>query len=132
MKRIFFLILCAWVLLPGVSQADVVVMSVPWTSTAGGTFTKSISIKGTITNICFFHGTATDLYDVVLTKPVSNYDVLEGAGANLAVANNTCFVPFAKNKDGDNGMLVMLDHTLTLSISNAGAATSGIVEITFK
>ena len=64
----------------------------------------------------------TDLYDITITD-TEGYDVMQGAGANRATATNQTAVPTATS---------VAFGTLTLNVSNAGAAKAGVAVLYIK
>lgn len=98
-----------------------------WTSSAGGSAsgTTTAQYTGEVIYAAFVPGTGADqpdnLYDVTLTTSGA-VDVLGGTGANLSNASTVY-------KDDTDGLTSVSASTLTLSVSNAGAANTGQVVV---
>lgn len=93
-----------------------------WTSTAGGAaslITDRTYAGEVLAVLTDPDGSAapTDNYDVTITD-TEGYDVLQGAGADRDTANTETAVPAAKS---------IAFGQLTLNVSNAGNAKSGVV-----
>ena len=93
-------------------------------ASATQTVTTAHSYYGFVTQAYLDHGgtTPTNLYDLVITDEYG-VDVLNGKGANIAVATDTYTYTQA---DLDNGMAC--SGQLTFSGTNGGTS-SGVVEI---
>ncbi len=94
-----------------------------WTSTAGGVADKATT--ETYTGHVFLCVTdpddsaaPTDLYDITITDG-DGVDVLNGDGADRATATTEQFVAFG----------FVFNSTLTLNVTNAGNAKSGVVTL---
>jgi len=92
-----------------------------WTSSAGGAAdaTTGEAYSGRVLECVVIPGTTTptDLFDVVITDQ-NSIDVLHGLGANCSNASTTVLSP---------GLGAVANSPLTLAITNAGAATDGVV-----
>jgi hypothetical protein len=91
-----------------------------WTSSAGGVadLVTSRSYYGEVLALVTDPGSTApdDNYDLTITDS-EGFDVLQGAGANRDTANTETAVPTATS---------VAFGTLTLNVSNAGAAKDGV------
>ena len=100
------------------------------TGVVSGTATKRLT--GSLLRVVFIPDSGgtqpSDLYDVVLNDD-NGLNVLAGQGANLSNATASNVVPGVPLKDGTTTSIsvCILDDTLTLGITNAGAAKGGNV-----
>lgn len=114
----------------GVSRSALTRYLIDWESTAGGSYTDTITLQaaGELIAVSFGPGSpAPDAnYDVVITDE-EGVDILAGQGANLSATVSTMVTPGIPVKDGTTTSVgcrpVMGD--LSLSITNAGASKQG-------
>ena len=101
-----------------------------WVSDSSGNVTQTTSTKvwGTICRVIIDPGATapTALYDATLTDE-AGIDLLVGQGANLSATDTTSFVPLLEGTDGTTTAMfpIIVNDTLTLTITNAGADKTG-------
>lgn len=109
-------------------------ITLDWTSDASGNVsgTNTKYLSGEILRIIFIPDSGgtqpTDGYDVVLNDD-NGVDILANQGANLSNANTSVVCPGVALKDGTTTSVrpVVIDDTLELQVSNAGASKGGKV-----
>lgn len=101
-------------------------ISFAWTASAGGAAdgVTTAKITGMLERVVFDWVDADNLYDVVINDSDS-IDVLMGNGANLAQAD-------VQKDNVTDGLAAIVNTTLTLAVTNAGNATTGVVHLYFR
>ena len=110
------------------------VTSLQWTSDNAGDFLATIDkVYGEIRRVTFVPSSGatspTDAYDVTLAD-VDSYDILQGAGANLARDAVSATCPMVGSQGTSIPLAVYSPFTLT--VANAGTTRTGTIRIVTK
>lgn len=114
------------------SASGITKVTIPWTSSAGGSYTEAILLTGFLVQVEFVPGatTPTAAYDITIPN-ANSIDVLAGTGANLSETTATRKCPCVTATDGTNSSVVpfYLDGSHTFTVANAGNAKNGTVTL---
>lgn len=118
-------------------MAQVTTSTIAWTSSTGGSYSGTVILNGVLLGVTFkpdSGGTQpTDLYDVVINDSLS-VDILAGLGANLSNSTTTTKCPMIAATDGTTTTASYrpLAGSHTVSVSNAGSAKGGTIQIYYR
>jgi len=113
-------------------------LTLDWLSTDAGVVsgTTTNQIDGIIYRVVFIPDAAatqpSDLYDLVIYAYGTTIDLLAGAGANLSNATATTVIPLLNDQAGNKFFPPVVCDRLTYSITNAGDAKGGIIQIYYR
>ena len=114
----------------GSKEAGIHTLGITWNSSSAGNVTATIpAIDGVLMRVTFDPSASaapSASYDIVVND-VDSFDVLRGAGANLSATVTTSPGIFAT--DASYGYPMPINGALTLAVTNAGNAKTGLIRL---